>query len=178
MKYSREKYHRRSIRMRSYDYSNPGAYFVTICTWQKECMFGHIVDGEMRLNEFGAVLNECWNRLVNHYFHIELDECIIMPNHMHFIINIVDTVGAGFKPAPTMTSRKRHGLPEIVRALKTFSSKQINVIRTTQGRPVWQRNYYERVIRNEKELFQIREYIQNNPRQWDLDKENPGNMQT
>ncbi len=89
------------MRLRNYDYANPGAYFVTICSLQKECLFGDVINVEMKLNEYGIVLHECWHNLINHYFHIELDEYIIMPNHMHFIINIMDTVGAGFKPAPT-----------------------------------------------------------------------------
>jgi putative transposase len=148
-------------------------YFVTICTWQRECLFGEIIDRAMKLNEYGDVVANCWIQLINHYSHIKLDAHIIMPNHMHGIINIAGSVGAGLKPAPTTG---RHDLPEIVRALKTFSSRQINILRDSPGVPVWQRNYFERVIRNEKELYTIRKYIQMNPLQWDSDKDNPVNI--
>ena len=96
----------------------------------------------------------------------------IMPNHVHGIIVLCSgDVGAGFKPAPTET--KQYGLPEIVRALKTYSSRRINEIRNTPGTPVWQRNYYEHIIRNDGELNRIREYIVNNPEQWEEDENNP-----
>ena len=101
-----------------------------------------------------------------------------MPNHVHGIIIIMDTiddtVGAGLKPAPTGMA-KRHGLPEIVRAFKTFSARRVNEMRHTPGIPLWQRNYFERVIRNENELQRIPEYIINNPAKWEMDKENPAN---
>jgi len=126
----------------------------------------------MLLNEFGQIVTKCWYDLTNHYAEITLDAFIVMPNHIHCIIVINNDVGAGFKPAPT---DKRHGLSEIVRAFKAFSSRYINQIRNTPGIPVWQRNYYEHVIRTEKELDQIREYIVNNPIQWELDIENPQN---
>ena len=170
--YNRDIHHRRSVRLQNYDYSSAGAYFVTICTWQRECLFGGIRDGVMVLNEYGEILNKCWHALPDYYSHVELDTFTIMPNHMHGIINIIGNVGAGLKPALT----KRHGLPEIVRALKTFSAKQINILRSTQGRPVWHRNYYEHVIRNEKELYAVRKYIQDNPLNWDKDEDNPVNF--
>ena len=179
-RYNPEKHHRRSIRLKGYDYSLAGAYFVTICTWQRECLLGDIIKGEMRLNEYGLIVENCFKELIFHYLNIELDVYIIMPNHMHGIVNIngidnvgagLKNVGAGFKPAPT----KRHGLPEIVRALKTFSSRKINKTRDRPGCPVWQRNYYEHIIRNENELNHIRQYITNNPFQWDDDENNPVN---
>ncbi len=188
MKYNREIHHRRSIRLKGYDYSQEGAYFVTICTWNRECLFGDIVNGTISLNGNGLIVEGCWKELVYYYMNTELGTHIIMPNHMHGIINIVDTanvgaglksdstiVGAGLKPAPT-AMHKRHGLPEIVRALKTFSSRKINLVRNTPGVPVWQRNYYEHVVRNEKELRSIQEYIINNPLQWELDENNPVNI--
>ena len=92
-----------------------------------------------------------------------------MPNHVHGIIIIRD-VGAGSEPAPTT---KRHGLPEIVRQFKTFSARRINRRRGTPGQPVWQRNYYEHIIRHEESLNRIRDYILTNPLRWNLDRENP-----
>jgi putative transposase len=155
-KYDPNVHHRRSIRLKEYDYSEAGAYFVTICTHNREYIFGDIMDCEMKLNEFGQIIMDCWNNLPNHYQHLILDISIIMPNHFHGIIIItnVNNVGAGLKPAPTI--KKRHGLSEIVRAFKTFSSRRINQIRNTHGVPVWQRNYYEHIIRNENELNKIR----------------------
>ena len=186
MPYDPERHHRRSIRLQGYDYSQPGAYFVTICTHGRECLFGEIVDGEMRLNELGEMVAYTWHDLVNHVDGIMLDEYVIMPNHMHGVIIIVGTddvdVGAGSEPAPTSTEpaptdatnrpKKRHPLPEIVRQLKTFSARRINALRNTPGVPVWQRNYYEHIIRNEAELQRIRQYIRQNPERWAEDSEN------
>ena len=166
------KLRRKSIRLKEYDYSQAGTYFVTICTQDRECLFGQIVDENMILNENGKIVLSCWNDLPNHYSHVRLDAFQIMPNHVHGIIFIV---GAGFKPAPTPT--KRHGLPEIVRAFKTFSARRINESRRTPGESIWQRNYYNRIIRNEDELNRIREYIIDNPLKWDLDNDNPQTIQ-
>jgi REP element-mobilizing transposase RayT len=143
-------------------------------------LFGEIKDGEMQLNEFGKIVGRCWYDLSNHYKNMELDCFVIMPNHIHGIINIV---GAGLKPAPTdggispfkPAPTENHGLPEIIRALKTFSARKINQIRKNPGMPVWQRNYYEHVVRGENDLARIREYIINNPAQWDNDSNNPRN---
>jgi len=174
MKYNLEMHHRRSIRLQGYDYSNQGAYFVTICTWHRENILGDVYNSVMQLNSFGEIVMKCWQDLQIHYKNIALDEVAIMPNHVHGIIWINgDIVGAGFKPAPTNI---RHGLSEIIRALKTFSSRQMNKNRNTPGTPVWQRNYFDRIIRNEKELNAIREYIINNPLQWDMDENNPLNL--
>ena len=160
------KHRRRSIRLHGYDYSRAGAYFVTVCTQNRVCLFGDVVDGSMRLSDAGRIIQTIWDDLPNYYLNIELDEFVIMPNHVHGIIVIA--VGAGLKPAPT----KRHGLPEILRALKTFSARRINEMRNTPGAPVWQRNYYEHIIRDGESLNKIREYIMNNPMQWAFDREN------
>ncbi len=183
MSFNPDIHHRRSIRLREYDYSQAGAYFVTICVLHRECLFGEVVHGEMTPNETGRIVRAVWDDLPNHYKHITLDEFRVMPNHVHGIIEIVGAVGAGFvraglKPAPTAptaTTEKQHGLPEIIRGFKTFSSRRINGFRKSPGRSVWQRNYYERVIRDEKELSRAREYIVNNPMKWELDRENPAN---
>jgi len=164
------KRQRKSIRLKDYVYSQAGAYFVTSCVKEKECLFGQIVDENMILNEYGRIVLSCWNDLPNHYSHVRLDAFQIMPNHAHGIIFIV---GAGLKPAPTPT--KRHGLPEIVRAFKTFSARRINESRRTPGESIWQRNYYDRIIRDDNELNRIREYIICNALKWDLDHDNPQN---
>ena len=164
-------HHRRSIRLKDYDYSQTGAYFITICTFDRKCIFGDISDGKMHLNQFGEIVKRCWLDLPNHYAHVILDTMVIMPNHIHCIIMLTDesNAGVGLKPAPA----SKHGLPEIIRALKTFSSRRINELRGTPGTPVWQRNYYEHVIRKEAKLDEIRRYIVNNPIKWELDEENP-----
>jgi REP element-mobilizing transposase RayT len=163
------KQERRSIRLKEYDYSLAGAYFVTICAHKRECLFGEVLDGQMRLNDAGRLIQAAWESLPEYYPHVVLDVWVVMPNHFHGVIILV---GAGLKPAQT---ENRHGLPEIVRAMKTFSSRRINEMRGTSGVPVWQRNYFERVIRNDNEMHRSREYIVNNPAKWDLDRENPVN---
>ena len=184
---------RRSIRLRGYDYARAGAYCVTICTQGRKCLFGDIVDDVMRLNDAGQVTRDAWDGLPEHYAGVELDAFVVMPNHVHGIVVLSDstqcTVGAGLKPAPTgpdvtdvdvldtaesqPVAMHRHGLSEIVRAFKTFSSRRINEMRNVSAVPVWQRNYYEHIIRNADALNRIRKYIANNPARWELDRKIP-----
>lgn len=177
MSFDPKIHHRGSIRLQHYDYAQNGAYFVTICAQDRACLFGTISDGQMRANDHGRIVNECWNDLPKHYGQVILDEFITMPNHVHGIIILSgENERAGLKPAPTTEStpiNKHHGLSEIVRALKTFSARRINQARNTPAIPVWQRNYYEHVIRNEEDLNKVREYIITNPAGWDKDEENP-----
>lgn len=177
-----------TIRLSGYDYSRAGAYFVTTCTYGRANLFGKIVKNEMRLNVYGRMVQEVWNGLPGHYPHVALDAFVIMPNHIHGIVVLTTPVGAGLKPAPTpksaptpkpasitndcKTAPTRHGLPEIVRAFKTFSARQINELRHTPGTPVWQRNYYEHIIRNNAALNRIRQYVKTNPDHWKRDREN------
>lgn len=195
MKFDPQKHHRRSIRLKGYDYSQAGAYFVTIVAWQREMLFGEIVDGVMNLNRNGHIVRDAWFDLKNHYRHVELGEFVIMPNHVHGIVVLVDdrrggssslggtiapdSDSSGIDTMPTNQTRPyvkptpRHGLPEIVRAFKSFSAKRINRLRRTDGIPVWQRNYYEHIIRTEREMENITKYIETNPLRWDDDDENP-----
>jgi REP element-mobilizing transposase RayT len=168
MPYDPELHHRHSLRLQEYDYSRAGFYFITICTQNRECLFGDIEDGYMRLNAQGRIVCEAWYDLPNHYDHVKLDKFVIMPNHFHgvVILNRDATVGAGFKPAPTT----RHAVPEIIRGFKTFSSRRINEMRESPGTKVWQRNYHEHIIRTEESYIEISEYIQTNPLKWHLDK--------
>ena len=149
---------RQSLRLKNYDYRNAGSYFVTICAQQRACIFGEIKNGNLLLTEAGALAQRVWAELPTHYPNVKLDEFVVMPNHMHGIVTLKN-------PATSLS--------EIVRAFKTFAARHINTFRGTQGMPVWQRNYYERVIRDENEFLLIREYIRNNPLQWALDEENP-----
>src|SRR5438128_7480443 len=164
------KLRRRPMRLKDYDYSSPGAYFITITTADRACLFGAIAHGEVRLNVAGCIVQRVWNELPAHYPDVETDEFVIMPNHFHGVVVLLDpiTVGAGLKPAPS-----RHGIPEIVRAFKTFSARPINEMRRAPGVSIWQRNYFETVIRNEQSLNRIRQYILDNPARWEFDRENP-----
>jgi len=191
MGYDPEKHHRRSIRLRGWDYTRPGAYFVTICTHNGECLFK---DPVLR-----RVVETMWQRIPRHFPHARLDEFVVMPNHVHDIIWIVDNVGARHSTEPSPSAgaipsdellqlREQPlgnasplppcgaapgSLGAIVGNFKSVTARRINRIRKTPGAPVWQRNYYERIIRNEGELHRIREYIHLNPLKWELDRENP-----
>ena len=161
---------RKLNRLKNYDYTNNGYYFVTICTKYHVSYFGKIIDGRMILNPNGDIMNHCWLDLLNHYPNCQLDEYIIMPNHFHGIIIIDnDNVGNGLKPFPT---KEQHGLSEFIRAFKTFSSRRINE-RYPIKRFQWQKSFHDHIIRNNKSLHQIRRYIIENPIEWDRDEYNP-----
>jgi REP element-mobilizing transposase RayT len=166
--------YRHLTRLKEYDYSQPGGYFITICTKNRSCLFGEINNDRMNLNHYGEIVRLSWLELPKHYHNVDLDVLVIMPNHIHGIIFLKD-VGAGLKPAPTGFNGKPYPLPEIIRGFKTFSSRHINRLRNMSGTSVWQRNYYEHVIRRDESLAKIREYIQTNPLRWVLDRENPAN---
>jgi len=183
MKYDPEKHHRRSIRLKGYDYSQAGAYFVTICTQNRECLFGEIVEGEMRLNNAGQIVQSVWNELSQHYLGVDIDAFAVMPNHIHGIV-VLTSVGAGpcaypdgGQPrgvAPTMSM----SLPDVVHRFKSMTTTRYRHSYTQNGfRPypsrLWQRDYYDHIIRNDDELNRIREYIINNPLKWEFDRENP-----
>ncbi len=140
---------------------------MTICTNGWAHLFGEISKGEMITTYLGCIVQQTWQNLPDHYDGIKLDEYVVMPNHFHGIViihGVVQTktnlIGAGLKPAPT---KKFHGLPELIRVFKTFSARQINKNRGNPGLAVWQRGYYDRIIRDKKELDRIREYILYNP---------------
>lgn len=179
---------RKLNRLPNFDYSSPGAYFVTICVHGREHVLGSVIDGVMHLTPSGKIAASCWQDLPNHYLNCRLDEFVIMPNHVHGIVCINEPVGNGltgngFKPFPTETPitttiKKLHGLPEIIRGFKTFSSRRINEIRcrdrfvTDPHVFQWQKSYHDRIIRNEEELNRIRQYITENPANWQHDEEN------
>ena len=188
MKYNPEIHHRKSIRLKHYDYAEMGTYFITICTHECACLFGEIIDGEMRLNEAGRMIQSVWNELHGHFPNLELDAFIIMPNHVHGILIIADgvNVGAGF-PRPNMLTQQGGvgfgkggetpplrcpSLGKILAYFKYQSTKRINELRGSHGTPVWQRNYYEQIVRDESECDRIREYIETNPARWAEDNEN------
>ena len=155
---------RRPLRLPYYDYASAGAYFITICTWRRTCLFGDVRDGAMRMNRSGEIVETCWRDLPNHYPHVKLDSFVVMPNHLHGIIVL--------EPAADLPE-KRSAIPEIVRAFKSFSARRINTLRNASGRSLWQRGYYEHVVRNEIPLAEIREYIDSNPARWLADHNHP-----
>lgn len=189
---------RRSIRLKHYDYSQPGAYFITVVTKNRDCLFGKVNCGQMQESEFGKIVQEAWSDLPHHYPYITLDEFILMPNHVHAILVLnaeeackggsissdkskasrlekrEEDLTFGIKTRPYKTIR--HGIPEIVRAFKSFSSRRINNLRGTPGLAVWQRNFYDHIIRNQYEFNNIRLYITENPYGWNDDHENPDKL--
>ena len=196
MKYNPNIHHRRSIRLKGYDYSQAGLYFVTICVQDRQCLFGKITDSEMVLNDFGKIASQCWIEIPQHFPHAVLHEYIIMPNHVHGIIELETHVGAknfspeqipqitpeqippsseqgaivvgakNFLPLQPITNNKPFGtsrtIGSIVRGFKIGVTKQL-------GYSVWQRNYYEIIIRNKKSYQRIVNYIINNPANWGKD---------
>lgn len=169
---------RKTLRLKDYDYSEAGAYFVTMCTCDHQNMFGEIVDAEMQMNDRGRVVESYWNELPAHYPEIELDAFVVMPNHIHGIIIIVDDdhtiarVGARLPRPYNDGSKKKPTLGNIVAYFKYQSTKRMNESRGAPGVRVWQRNYYEHIIRSEKSLHGIQGYIDTNPARWQYDKEN------
>ena len=179
--YNSDLHHRHSIRLKGYDYSQAGAYFVTICVHERECLFGEIVDGAMQVNEFGRITAEEWTRTAEIRKEIELGDFVVMPNHFHGILI--------FPASPSRKGTTRHApmieqfgkpvagsLPTIVRAFKSAVTKRINIFRETPGYPVWQRDYYEHIIRNDADSCRITDYIATNPQRWAEDTLHPDNM--
>ncbi len=179
MMYNPDQHHRRSIRLKGYDYTQPGAYFVTICTHQWVAMFGEIIDGEMKVNPMGRVVKEEWLKTTQIRSNVQLDEFIVMPNHVHGIIMIIDGRDTVRRiPAAEQFSNPVSGsLPTIVRAFKSAVTRRINILRCAPGRSIWQSNYFEHIIRDDNALNRIREYIHYNPQRWCLDKYNPAKVE-
>lgn len=175
-----KSYHRRSIRLKNYDYAQGGMYFITICAYDKKYLFGKIVNEKMILNDLGHIVLKEWLKTGEIRKNIKLDEFVIMPNHFHCILNIIGR-GTACRALSDSHIEKfnkpvHNSIPTIIRSYKSAVTKQINQCfeGTARRAPttVWQRNYYEHIIRNEHELKKIREYISNNPLKWKLDFEN------
>jgi REP element-mobilizing transposase RayT len=177
MPYHPDIHHRRSIRLTGYDYTRAGAYFVTICAYQRQCLFGEVKDGVMVLNEYGMVVQQTWHDLPNHFQHVVLDQFVIMPNHVHGVIVFGGDTSA-HTSAHSLAVGAQHAAPlqnphvisgslgAAVRSFKSAVTKRINTHRNTPGHPVWQRNYYEHVIRDDRDLAGIRQYIVDNAARW------------
>ncbi len=184
-KFDPQKHHRRSIRLKGYDYASEGAYFVTIVTQGRECLFGEIHNGEMILNESGQMIVRWWNELPNKFPDVILGTFVVMPNHFHCIIIIEKNVGADLHVCPEQTGehagsprqRSNAPLPQIIQWFKTMTTNEyIRGVKQLGWHPfigkLWQRNYYEHIIRDERGLQQITDYILANPSRWNRDQEN------
>ena len=176
----KDTYRIESTRLPEYDYSRGGYYFVTICTHKRENVFGRIENGVMKLNEAGKIIEKWIVKLNEHFPNVTNDYYCIMPNHIHIIIIINETVHYNkngivetiheLSLREKIQHRRQMLLPKIIGYLKMNTSKQINIIRNTPGNPIWQPNYYEHIIRNDKSIYEIRKYIQNNPLEWEDDE--------
>jgi len=167
---------RRSIRLPGYDYSQPGAYFVTVCTRDRECLFGKATKGAVCLSALGQIVAGCLADLPSHFQDVELDEWVVMPNHVHAIL-VIHGRGTACR-APTLNVR--FGRPvsgSLPTAVGTYKAAVTTLARRNHlADAVWQRNYFEHVIRDEEDLRRIREYIAHNPPSWEIDEENPGRV--
>jgi len=209
MPYDPARHHRRSIRLQGYDYTRSGAYFVTIVTQGRACLFGEVVAGEMRMNDAGRMVQQVWDELALFYEGVQTDAFIVMPNHVHGIIILTGNVratprgcpnpqsgpgqargpaptsgsgqargpaptsgsGQAQGPAPTAATAPTLGLPDVVHRFKTMTTKRYaDGVRANQWPPfpgrLWQRNYYEHIIRDDQSWQRIREYILTNPLRW------------
>ncbi|TCN65405.1 transposase [Acetobacteroides hydrogenigenes] len=185
MNYNPNIHHRQSIRLKGYDYSQAGLYFVTLCLYGRACLFGHIENAEMILNDSGRTAQQCWLDIPNHYPNVVLHEYVIMPNHVHGIVQIVDDGGYGecrgvckgeifFAPAVDPTDEQMvirgtsRTIGSMLRGFKIGVTKWMR--QNTNVQNIWQRNYYEHIIRNEQSYQNIAEYIVDNPVKWKDDK--------
>lgn len=163
---------RRSIRLPGYDYTKAAAYFVTMCTFQRKCAFAEIHNGQLRLSEIGRIAQECWVGIPSHFPHARLDAYVIMPNHIHGILMIAD--GPRRSAVPRLRTVAPGSLGAIVRAFKAATTRRATMMHGIRE-PLWQRNYYEHIVRSEESLQKIREYICDNPVRWHSDPDNPAN---
>ena len=182
MRYDPNRHRRRSIRLADYDYSAPGSYFLTICTEGRRCFLAEVVGDEVVLSLYGDIVRDEWCRSASVRAELTLDVFVVMPNHLHRIVTIRDigarddaNVGAhGNAPnLRTLSQRRPRSIATFVGSFKGAATRRINRERQSPGAPVWQRNYYERVIRDEAELERIRHYIIDNPRRWADDEYHP-----
>jgi REP element-mobilizing transposase RayT len=172
--------HRRSTRLEGRNYAQPGTYYVTILTHERECLLGDIVDGEMRLSEIGKIAQECWMETPKHFPNASLDEFRVMPNHLHgiLVLNKVRTRHAVSLPRTEQFGKPVPGsIPTIIRSFKSAATKSINEFQGSPGDVVWHGRFHDHIICDTKDLIRIRRYIQENPMNWQHDDDNPRNRQ-
>lgn len=186
--------HRRSIRLKGYDYTQVGAYFVTAVTWHRDCLFGDFADGEVQLNRAGQIIRDEWMNLAQRFKFVELGAFVVMPNHLHGILlfhgvgatrpvlsgapsgqtlsHHETTAGIDGSPLPSPRGPNPASLGALIGEFKSRATKRLWKIPSLTRTPIWQRNYYERILRNEKEVSATWDYIESNPSLWDDDDEN------
>ncbi len=180
MTYDPDRHHRRSVRLPQYDYTRIGAYFVTICTRDRECLLGRAVGEAIMLSRYGRIVEEEWQRTETLRENVRLDAHVIMPNHIHGVVVITQDM-ARHVPTPDESPIRRFAWPvprslsAIVGSYKSAGTRRISRARGTPGTSVWQVRFHERIIRNDDELTRARLYIANNPARWMDDRENPAN---
>jgi len=173
--YDPNLHHRSSGRLGGYDYSQPGAYFITICTHRHQLLFGEVVDPRMVLNSWGDIVRNEWfkSARIRHEIELFTDEFVVMPNHVHGIIWIVTdcSVGANRRVAPTLrpSGPKAGSIGAMIGQFKSKVTKRIRLLCEIHGESIWQRNFYDHIIRDESDLNSIRNYIIENPHRWSED---------
>jgi REP element-mobilizing transposase RayT len=201
MTYDPQRHHRRSVRLQGYDYTQPGAYFVTVCTQDRASLFGEILEEQIRLNEAGGMVQRMWAGLPDHFPFLKLGEYVIMPNHLHAILVLTDLGDHEDRPYGMMMDRRGEScirpfdlardhprgtltgtVGRVVQAFKSITTHEYVQGVQRRGWPpfakrLWQRNYYEHIIRNELELNDVRRYIQENPARWATDENNPDRLE-
>jgi REP element-mobilizing transposase RayT len=206
MTYDPKRHHRRSIRLKGYDYAQAGAYFITLCTQNRDRLFGDVVNGDMRLNEAGRMIESVWAEMPACYPGVETDEFVVMPDHVHGIVVLVGATPRGRPypadspypadppnpadhpnpPDPPNSGQARGPAPtaptlsvgDVVHRFKTMTTRRYaTAVKqypwTAFAGRLWQRNYYEHIIRNEESLNRIRRYIAENPARCAIDPESP-----
>lgn len=172
MSFNNSDPHRRNLRLPEFDYSQPGAYFVTIVTQDRKLLFGEVLNKEMILNEAGRMVTEIWRAIPEHFSNVELGEFVVMPNHIHGIITITNLGTTHASPLPKLTNGPKPGsIGAIVGSFKSATSKRSKELTKSHNHHLWQRNYYEHVIRNERVYQAIYDYILANPENWEKDKD-------
>lgn len=163
------------MRLQGYDYRQSGAYFVTVCIYQRHNTFGTVIDGNMVLSQWGEIVDEEWRRTETVRANVELDAYVIMPNHLHGVVLIVEDATANGSANQYQNAKLQNtagSLGQIVGHFKSIATKRIRSVVAPCDAPVWQRGYYEHIIRNEESLNEIRAYIVSNPRRWSEDSLN------
>ena len=184
-RYDPQIHHRHSIRLRGWDYTSTAGYFVTICTHERECLFGAIANGHLRYSREGKVAARCWEAIPDHFAHVILGRWVVMPNHVHGILvfgvagaQVGAQVGAQhaapLPDSPSVPHVVPGSLGAVIRSYKAAVTREINVMDAIPGRKVWQRNYWDHIIRDDNGLWRIQEYIANNPARWQSDRLNTG----
>jgi len=190
MDYNPDIHKRKSIRLKDYDYSSIGEYFVTICTKDKECYFGDVEDENVQISGIGRIARDVWLEIEQKFNGVALDEFVFMPNHLNGILTIRNRRRGLINQTPTNKTRTvqknvhewvlmKNPNQTLGKIIRFFKAKASKLIRDSGFHNfAWQRNYYERIVRDEKELNRIRRYVIDNPLQWESDNENPKNRET